>query len=252
MITTTFIYPVFSEHLFIKFGLNIETSSIFFVISMISYFLTLQILNKINTRLGVKLTILTGLLINFIMVPFLAPASFLPQNILLVVFGLIILGMTGAFITIPGIVDFMDTMKIKMKLDDIAANDVSSGKIEYYYLAIYNLSINIGEALGPILGGYFTQYYSFEKACTYTGFLCLIYSILFGIFNINTIKHQFMFSKTEISEDENEYKNIEAVDERKESIDNFSYVSKYRAYSFSYTGGHNPSLNMVMKKKSII
>ena len=59
-------------------------------------------------------------------------------------------------------------------------------------------------------------------------------------------------SKADNCEDENEYKNIEAIDERKESIDNFSYVSKYRAYSFSYTGGNNPSLNMVMKKKSII
>lgn len=133
MITTTFIYPVFSEHLFIKYGLNIETSSIFFVISMFSYFLTLQFLNKINTRLGVKLTILTGLLINFIMVPFLAPVSFLPQNIILVVFGLIILGMTGACITVPAIVDFMDTMKLKMKIDEVAANDVSSGKYCYYF-----------------------------------------------------------------------------------------------------------------------
>lgn len=118
-------------------------------------------------------------------------------------------------------------------------------------LAIYNLSINIGEALGPIVGGYFTQYYSFEKACSFTSILCLIYSLIFGLYNLNTIKNQFM-TKADNSEYDNEYKNIEAIDERKESLDNFSYVSKYRAYSFSYVGGNNQQLNMIMKKKSII
>ena len=135
MITTTFIYPVFTHHLFNKFGLSTEASSIFFVISMFSYFITLQFLNRISNKIGVKLTICVGLIFNFITVPLLAPVSFLPQNLITIVIGLTILGMTGACITVPGIVDFMDTMKNKMKIDEMAANDVSSGK--FIYLIIF-------------------------------------------------------------------------------------------------------------------
>ena len=144
MITTTFIYPVFTEHLNIKFGLSIEASSILFVISMGSYFITIQFLNKISSRIGVKLTIALGLLINFLAVPFLAPLGFLPQSLVTIIFGLVILSMTGACVTIPSIVDFMDTMKNKLNIEEMAANDISSGMYELFNkLAIYNLSINI-------------------------------------------------------------------------------------------------------------
>ena len=37
--------------------------------------------------------------------------------------------MTGACITIPGIIDFMDTMKNKMKIEENAANDMASGNL---------------------------------------------------------------------------------------------------------------------------
>ncbi len=45
----------------------------------------------------------------------------------MIVIGLIILGITGAFITIPGIVDFMDAIKIETKMNESSANDVASG-----------------------------------------------------------------------------------------------------------------------------
>jgi|LauGreDrversion4_2_1035121.scaffolds.fasta_scaffold645602_1 fucose permease len=128
MVSTTFIYPVFTEHLNSKFGLSIEASSVFFVISMISYFITIQYLNKLSVKLGVKLTIALGLMINFIALPFLAPVGFLPQSLVTVVIGLIVLGSTGACVTIPSIIDFMTTMKNKMGMDETVANDISSGK----------------------------------------------------------------------------------------------------------------------------
>jgi hypothetical protein len=43
------------------------------------------------------------------------------------VIGLVILGITGAFITIPGIIDFMDTIKIEMNITENSANDIASG-----------------------------------------------------------------------------------------------------------------------------
>lgn len=41
--------------------------------------------------------------------------------------GLIILGITGAFITIPGIIDFMDTIKMDDNINENSANDIASG-----------------------------------------------------------------------------------------------------------------------------
>ena len=40
---------------------------------------------------------------------------------------MIVLGITGAFITIPGIIDFMDAIKIEANMSDSSANDVASG-----------------------------------------------------------------------------------------------------------------------------
>lgn len=241
MITTTFIYPVFSAHLLSKFGLSIEVSSVFFVISMGSYFLTLQFLNKISNKVGVKLTICIGLLINFLFVPFLAPASFLPQSLVTIILGLIIVGMTGACVTVPGIIDFMDTMKTKMKIDEMAANDVSS--------ALYNLSINTGEAIGPIVGGSLTSLYSFETACYSTGFLCLTYATLYAFYNLNTIKQQLVSPKVQETETtyDDEYKDIKrtiGIGTRRESIDTYSYFTRYRAFSFSQiAGSKRPSMS---------
>lgn len=46
---------------------------------------------------------------------------------IVIIIGLIVLGITGAFITIPGIVDFMDAIKIETNMNESSANDVASG-----------------------------------------------------------------------------------------------------------------------------
>jgi len=43
------------------------------------------------------------------------------------VIGLVILGTAGAFITIPGIIDLMDSIKIEMNMSESSANDTASG-----------------------------------------------------------------------------------------------------------------------------
>ncbi len=128
MTSTSFVYPVFTKHLSTKFGISVEVASIFFIITMVSYFIALQFLNDFSNKVGVKLTISIGLLLNVVFTPFLAPVRILPQNIFIIIFGFIILGITGACITVPGIVDFMDSMKNKMGIDEAVANDVAGGK----------------------------------------------------------------------------------------------------------------------------
>lgn len=41
--------------------------------------------------------------------------------------GLVLLGITGAFINLPGIIDFINTIKMEMNMTEISANDIASG-----------------------------------------------------------------------------------------------------------------------------
>lgn len=79
MITSTFYYPILTSHLKLKYDIDTEVSSLFFVISMGSYFFVLQFLSYINRKIGVVLTILLGLFINITCSLCLAPVSMFPQ-----------------------------------------------------------------------------------------------------------------------------------------------------------------------------
>lgn len=57
-------------------------------------------------------------------------------------------------------------------------------------LALYNLGVNLGDSLGPILGGYLTEKKGFEFTCFS---ICLLNVIVFALFilsNLNTIDTQ--------------------------------------------------------------
>jgi MFS family permease len=137
MITTSFIYPVFTIHLKNKFGVSLEVASILFIIPMLSYFWALIYLNRLTNYFGVKLTMCIGCSINIIAVLFLSPVTFFPQSLITIILGLIILGMTGAFITIPGIVDLMNTLKHKLEIEDSVSNDIASGIIFMFYYSYF-------------------------------------------------------------------------------------------------------------------
>jgi fucose permease len=78
-ITKTFYFPTLVNHLQIKFGLNVEIASLFFVVDMIMYVVTLQILDSIIEKIGLKMTMLFGILLNAITVLFIPPIDFLYQ-----------------------------------------------------------------------------------------------------------------------------------------------------------------------------
>lgn len=79
MIASTFFYPILTLHLLNKFNLSIETSSIFFVISMISYFIMLQFLNELSNRFGSKNIIIAGLILNAFAVLLIGPVKMFYQ-----------------------------------------------------------------------------------------------------------------------------------------------------------------------------
>ena len=81
----------------------------------------------------------------------------------------------------------------------------------------------MGEALGSLMGGFFTHYYSFDTACYSTSLLNLIYAIIFIFYNINNMKEQL----GEAQEDDSLSTN------GRERISSVEYVTRYRAYSFT-------------------
>lgn len=68
--------------------------------------------------------------------------------------------------------------------------------------SIWNLSINIGDSLGPSLGGVISSTTNFEKCCTSISFINFIFALVF----------YFYFNKKNLKEKKNE------VRERNESL----------------------------------
>lgn len=82
---------------------------------------------------------------------------------------------------IPGLVALAKNIrKIDDSIDDLTSNDISS--------AINNLTIDVGEFIGPIVGGFFTSRYDFKYCCYYIFLIGIIYSIIFVLYFISNIK----------------------------------------------------------------
>ena len=97
---------------------------------------------------------------------------------------------------------------------------------------MYNLSVNIGEAIGPIIGGGFTNFYSFDHACYFSSISSLFFFIIFAFYNYNKIKIEYSSSGDD-SKDHNlsldNYLLLGA--RRKPSMPQYSLDRKPRAFS---------------------
>ncbi len=203
---------------------------------MFSYFVLLQFLNKLY-KYGMKQLISIGLFLNGISVLFLAPVSFLPQGIILIIIGLSVVGAAGGFITVPGLIDLINTLKNDLNIEEEASNDISSGNVLWYInilIAIYNLALNIGEALGPIYGGAFTHYYSFEKACYGMSAINLGYCIIFMFYTSSQIKlkSKSCFLEKKDLDLDYDYKEFKSIRKRSENMEHHA-VGRYRAFSMA-------------------
>ena len=187
--SVNFYYPVIGEHLSKYYKLSLETSSIFFDIQILSYFLSFYFVSPIFNSFGSKLTISFGLLINSFFVTFLFPGNLFPRNLLIIIIGMILLGPAQALVNIPSMEDYLNTLKFYFDFEDNDANDISS--------MLYNLSINLGDAIGPIIGGFFTEIKNFEFACFYVSVIDVVMFFLFILGNLKSIAIQIKFSERE-------------------------------------------------------
>ena len=153
------------------------------MIGMISYLISLQILNKILGNLGIILAIFLGQSKIIFGPPFVYPLEFLPQSIISIIFGLSLLGFSGAFTCIVVMIQYANIAKtIDISLDDSSANDIAS--------AVFNLGINCGDFIGPIFGGFISTNFGFKYSNVFMSliaFIIFIYYFLYYKENINEV-----------------------------------------------------------------
>ena len=185
MIISSFYYPCLTNHLFENYGLTIKSSSLFFVIPTISYIFILQFLDSLTQKFGVYLIYISGLVFSSLSSLFIYPCPPIPQKILFIIFGFLLNGIGSAPVFIPGLILLSKNIRINdSTIDELTANDISS--------AINNLTIDVGEFLGPIVGGFLTSRYSFKFCCYIIFLISIAYSTIFFLYFFTYIKEDII------------------------------------------------------------
>jgi MFS family permease len=182
MIINSFYYPCLTKHLSHNYNLSVSTSSLFFVVPIISDITILQFLDSISSKCGIYLTYSFGLILSAIGTLFIYPCPPLPKSIFPIILGFLSIGAGSAPVFIPGLVALSKNIrKVEPNIDELTANDISS--------AINNLTIDIGEFVGPIVGGFFTSRYDFKYCCFIIFIIGISYSSIFVLYFFINIKN---------------------------------------------------------------
>jgi MFS family permease len=185
LLAITYYFPSLTNHLTKNYGLSVSVSSIFFIINMCSYFIILQYLDLITNRFGLIASVFLGIMFVVVGALLVYPIPIFPKSLIFVIIGLIFLGFSGAPIDVPIIIILNEKIKKKNKnLDDNLIHDISS--------ALYNFSVNIGDFLGPIIGGFISEKKGFLMSNIVMGLIALIIGIIYGLFYFKEIVHGIM------------------------------------------------------------
>lgn len=241
MINVTFYYPCLTNHLTYNYNLSVSIASLFFIIPVISYTTMLQFLDFLSSKFGIYSIFSFGLIIAGISPLFIYPCPPIPQSLISISIGFLMIGLGSAPIYAPGIVALSKNIrKIDANIDELSANDISS--------AINNLTLSIGDFMGPIFGGFFTSRFNFKICCFIAFLLGTSFSIIFIFYFFENIKEEvkdyLSKSKLEIEKKQNgsrtgkESLNIPILNN---SIldNNKSFFGKFKFESFSLRIRHS-------------
>ena len=195
-----FYEPVLGNHLYEIYKISNRVYSIFLDIQVVANFLSVNFSNKIISKIGCKLSISLGLFMTFIGVNLLGPINYLPNSVYFTIFGLILLGPCEVIISLSSVEDYINTIVYDLKYKRDEANDIAS--------SVYSLSTSLGDAVGPIIGGFFTERNGFVDACKYVSLQNLLWFGVFTIFSLKEIKYQLFEKKMKKKDD----KGIELID----------------------------------------
>ena len=229
MINVTFYFPCLTYHLTNNYSVSVSIASLFFITPVIPYIIILQFLDSISAKFGIYLTFTFGLILSGISSLFIFPVPPIPHSLFFIIIGFLIIGTGSVPVFIPGLVMLSRNIKkIDKKIDEMSANDIAS--------AINNLCVELGDFLGPILGGFLTDKFGFSVCCFLVSMLGIFYALIFIFFFFEKIKNDFNLvcqNKKPESGDDNEIDRNENDD----YIPNFKMyfsMNKYKIRSYSF------------------
>ena len=144
----------------------------------------LQFLTKITNKIGMQGTPCLGLIMTAVGCLFIYPVPPIPKSIISIIFGLCMTGGAGAPLNVPALINLSKYLKIyEPTLDDFTANDIAS--------TLYSIVNDIGDFIGPILGGFLSSEFGFKNCCLYISIFIFIYLFLFFLTFFEEIKNEF-------------------------------------------------------------
>ena len=242
MINVTFYFPCLTYHLTNNYSVSVSIASLFFITPVIPYIIILQFLDSISAKFGIYLTFTFGLILSGISSLFIFPVPPIPHSLFFIIIGFLMIGTGSVPVFIPGLVMLSRNIKkIDKKIDEMSANDIAS--------AINNLCVELGDFLGPILGGFLTDKFGFSVCCFLVSMLGIFYALIFIFFFFEKIKNDFNLvcqNKKPESGDDNEIDRNENDD----YIPNFKMyfsMNKYKIRSYSFKNlekTNNPRISL--------
>ena len=198
MISVTFFMPCLTLHLIKNYSVSVSIASLFFITPIIPYMIILQYLDRISAKLGIYPTFAFGLILSGISSLFIYPVPPLPRSFISIIIGFLLMGVGSVPVFIPGLVMLSKNIKkIDDSIDEMSANDIAS--------AINNLCLDLGNFVGPILGGYLADNFGFQLCCFIITAIVIAYSAIFILFFCSKIKNDLsLFCLNEKSENNEE------------------------------------------------
>ena len=184
MINVTYFAPSFSNHLSNNYSISVSTASLIYMTPMIPYMVIMQFLDMLTSKFGNYLIFIIGVTIIGISSLMIYPVPPLPQSVIVIVIGFLICGCAGVPVFIPGLVMLAKNIKKSDKsIDEMSANDIAS--------VLNTLCQELGDFIGPILGGYISERLGFKVCCIIVSIIELTYAAIFILFFYDKIKHDF-------------------------------------------------------------
>ena len=206
MINITYFTPCLTNHLNNNYSISVSTASLIFMTPMIPYMIVMQFLDALTGKFGNYLVFIIGVITLGVSSLMIYPVPPLPQSVIVIILGFLICGCGGVPVFIPGLVMLATNIKKSDKsIDEMSANDIAT--------VLNTLCTEIGDFLGPLLGGYLSEKIGFKLCCLIISIIVLTYSAIFILFFNGKIKNEIKMIKQEKKSESKTDKNAEGETE---------------------------------------
>ena len=206
MINITYFTPCLTNHLNNNYSISVSTASLIFMTPMIPYMIVMQFLDALTGKFGNYLVFIIGVTTLGVSSLMIYPVPPLPQSVIVIILGFLICGCGGVPVFIPGLVMLAKNIKKSDKsIDEMSANDIAT--------VLNTLCTEIGDFLGPLLGGYLSEKIGFKLCCLIISIIVLIYSAIFILFFHGKIRNEIKMIKKKKKSESKTDKNAEGETE---------------------------------------